>query len=575
LSEHFKGLARDLDVLEPKHPDSIFKSHLEERKAMTQHIDSAKQNLATTYVNAFVNAGYGKDLLMTQSGDAKEHWIYKNKEGGMLAAAVSLGMVLLWDIDEGLSQIDKYMESGDDYIVAGSYIAIGLVNSGIKNPNDPVFAILLEKLETASKQVHKIGALIGLSMAYAGSARADLLEAISPIILDSSNTVELQAIAALAIGIIYTGTCDEDAAQSILQALMEKDDKDLEHSFTKIFGLGLGLLFLGKQDLADASIEATQIIQNQQFREFLALVIETCAYAGSGNVLKVQKMLHLCAEHKKEEKDALHQIAAVLGIAMVSFGEDIGQEMCLRSMNHLLQYGEPIIKRTVPLAIGLLRISNPEVQSMDLLTKLAYDTDVNVSMSSIIALGLIGAGTNNSRLAGNLRYLASYYTDKPDQLFIVRIAQGLVHMGKGLMGLNPLHSDKFLFSNVSLAGLLTVIYACTDMKTFITGNYHYFLYYLVLSMYPRMLITLNENLEPVQTSVRVGTAVDTVGAAGRPKTITGFQTHDTPVLLGHGERAELATEEYLTETPIMENFVILRKNPDYEAPEGKAAGGKK
>ena len=59
-------------------------------------------------------------------------------------------------------------------------------------------------------------------------------------------------------------------------------------------------------------------------------------------------------------------------------------------------------------------------------------------------------------------------------------------------------------------------------------------------------------------------AVDTVGAAGRPKTITGFQTHDTPVLLGHGERAELASEEYIPETPIMENFVILRKNPDYD-----------
>jgi len=29
-------------------------------------------------------------------------------------------------------------------------------------------------------------------------------------------------------------------------------------------------------------------------------------------------------------------------------------------------------------------------------------------------------------------------------------------------------------------------------------------------------------LEPIQTSVRVGTAVDTVGAAGKPKTITGF-----------------------------------------------------
>ncbi len=63
--------------------------------------------------------------------------------------------------------------------------------------------------------------------------------------------------------------------------------------------------------------------------------------------------------------------------------------------------------------------------------------------------------------------------------------------------------------------------------------------------------------------MRVGQAVDTVGQAGRPKTITGFQTHDTPVLLGHGERAELGSEEYIPETGVLENFVILRKNPDY------------
>ena len=44
----------------------------------------------------------------------------------------------------------------------------------------------------------------------------------------------------------------------------------------------------------------------------------------------------ICADHKKEEKDAVNQIAAVLGIAMISFGEEIGQEMCLRTMNHLL-----------------------------------------------------------------------------------------------------------------------------------------------------------------------------------------------------------------------------------------------
>lgn len=59
-------------------------------------------------------------------------------------------------------------------------------------------------------------------------------------------------------------------------------------------------------------------------------------------------------------------------------------------------------------------------------------------------------------------------------------------------------------------------------------------------------------------------AVDVVGQAGKPKAITGFQTHTTPVLLAHGERAELATEEYLPVTPILEGFVILRKNPNYD-----------
>merc|ERR1711971_978779 len=83
------------------------------------------------------------------------------------------------------------------------------------------------------------------------------------------------------------------------------------------------------------------------------------------------------------------------------------------------------------------------------------------------------------------------------------------------------------------------------------------------AMQPRMLVTFDTELRPLPVSVRVGNAVDVVGQAGKPKTITGFQTHTTPVLLAHGERAELATEEYIPVTSIMEGFVILKKNPDF------------
>lgn len=40
---------------------------------------------------------------------------------GMLSAAASLGMILLWDVDGGLTQIDKYLYSSEDYIKVYSY----------------------------------------------------------------------------------------------------------------------------------------------------------------------------------------------------------------------------------------------------------------------------------------------------------------------------------------------------------------------------------------------------------------------------------------------------------------------
>jgi len=78
------------------------------------------------------------------------------------------------------------------------------------------------------------------------------------------------------------------------------------------------------------------------------------------------------------------------------------------------------------------------------------------------------------------------------------------------------------------------------------------------------MITLDEDLKSIPVTVRVGQAVDVVGQAGKPRTISGFQTHQTPVRLGTTERAELGTEEYISFAHGMEGFVILQKNPGWE-----------
>lgn len=565
LSEGYLTLARDIEVMEAKPPDDIYKPHLLDGRASAgASVDSARQNLASTFVNAFVNAGFGQDKLMTvpseaSSGGASTSWLFKNKEHGKASAAASLGMILLWDVDSGLAQIDKYFHSTDTHVIAGALLGVGIVNCGIKNECDPALALLAEYIDKEDPSI-RIGAIMGLGLAYAGSQNEQIRSKLTPILGDSKASLDVLAFTAISLGLVYVGSCNEEIAQAIIFALMERSESELGEPFARLLPLGLGLLYLGKQESVEATAEVSKTF-NEKIRKHCDMTLLSCAYAGTGNVLKVQHFLGQCAQHF--EKGETFQGPAVLGIAMVAMAEELGLEMAIRSLEHLLQYGEQNIRRAVPLALALLCISNPKVNVMDTLSRLSHDSDSEVAMAAIISLGLIGAGTNNARIAGMLRNLSSYYYKEANLLFCVRIAQGLVHLGKGLLTLSPYHSEHFLLSPTALAGLVTLLHACLDMKAIILGKYHYILYFLTLAMQPRMLLTVDENLKPLSVPVRVGQAVDVVGQAGRPKTITGFQTHSTPVLLAAGDRAELATEKYIPLSPILEGFVILKENPDY------------
>jgi len=605
LNNHFLNLGRELDIMEAKTPEDVYKSHLDNVRPVFggSNVDSARQNLASSFVNGFVNAGFGQDKLLMEDG---QKWLYKNKDHGMMSATASIGLILLWDVDGGLTQIDKYLYSPEDHIKAGALLACGIVNTGVRNDCDPALALLSDYVLHKSN-VMRTGAIFGLGLAYAGSNREDLISLLLPVFAEENSTMEVIGVAALACGLISVGSCNDDVTTTILQTLMEKSEQDLKDPFAKYLPLGIGLCYLGKQEAAEATVATLEVLTDP-FQSMAKTLVDICAYAGTGNVLKIQNLLHICSEHhepvdkddvsfkkdkssskssasnkddkkeekKKEEEEAAaakaeaaakdlssQQAVAVIGLALVAMGEDIGSEMLFRHFGHLLRYCEPVIRRAVPLALGLISVSNPQLNILDTLSKFSHDSDAEVAHNAIFAMGLLGAGTNNARLAAMLRQLAQYHAKDSNNLFMVRIAQGLVHMGKGTLSLNPYHSDNQLLSPVSVAGLLGCILAFLDVKSTILGKAHYLLYALSTAIQPRMLVTFDEELRPLPVSVRVGQAVDVVGQAGKPKTITGFQTHTTPVLLSYGERAELATEEYLPVTPIMEGFVILKKNPDY------------
>ncbi|XP_057297932.1 26S proteasome non-ATPase regulatory subunit 2-like [Hydractinia symbiolongicarpus] len=605
LNNSFLALARELDIMEPKVPEDIYKSHLDSRPFSTSSVslDSARQNLASSFVNGFVNTAFGKDKLLTEDGNK---WLYKNKEHGMLSTAASLGMLLLWDVDGGLTQIDKYLYSTEDYIKAGALLACGIVNSGVRNECDPALALLSDYVEHKTSAM-QIGSILGLGLAYAGSNREDVLSLILPVLSDSKSSMEVVGVAALACGLIAIASCNGEVTSVILQTMMERSAIELKEYHGRFLALGLGLTYLGKQESVDATVETLKVVPGT-FSHWARVMVDVCAYAGTGNVLKIQNLLHICSEHyendkekeddkkKKDEKketsskdekktdekktgkneeeksdtteaeakDGSHQGIAVLGISAIAMGEDIGIEMAMRAFNHLLQYGEPVIRRSVPLGLALISASNPRLTVVDTLSKFSHDHDAEVAHNSIFAMGVVGAGSNNARLAGMLRQLALYYHKDANNLFMVRIAQGLVHLGKGTLTVSPYQYDRTFMSPVAVGGLMATLTAFFDVKQTILGKSHYLLYSLVSAMQPRMLVTLDTDLKALPVHVRVGQAVDVVGQAGKPKSITGFQTHTTPVLLAHGERAELATDEYIALTPVLEGFVICKKNPEYD-----------
>jgi len=569
LSEYFKSLGKELNILEPKTTEDIYKSHLESsRVAGMTNLDSARHNLAAAFVNAFVNAGFGQDKMMLVEQE-KESWVWKTKDEGMMSTVASLGTLLMWDVEGGLDKVDKFTYAEEPQILAGAMLAIGIMNSGVRVDSDPALALLgdSDKLEHKSPLV-RVASIMGLGLSYSGSQREDLLDILLPIINSSDDEMQIPAMAALACGMIFVGSGNPEIGEAIVTLLLDEDKKTLlTDKWTRFLALGLGLLYFGRQEEVDVILETLKAVDHPMARP-TAVLAEICAWAGTGAVLKIQELLHICNEHieDSDEKkgDELLQAYAVLGIALVAMGEDIGQEMVLRQFGHLMHYGEANIRRAVPLAMGLISPSNPQMKVYDTLSRYSHDTDNDVAINAIFAMGLLGAGTNNARLAQLLRQLASYYHRDQESLFMVRIAQGLLHMGKGTMSLNPLHTDRQNLSRVSTAGLLTVLVAMIDAKSFITSSSHYLLYFLVTAMHPRFLVTLDENLKPLTVNVRVGQAVDVVGQAGRPKTITGWQTQSTPVLLAHGERAELEDDEYISLSSTLEGLVILRKNPEWE-----------
>merc|ERR1712013_234492 len=140
---------------------------------------------------------------MAGGGDSnKSSWVYKNKETGSLSAVASLGMIYLWDVSPGLSEIDKFLYSEDDNVKAGALLACGLVGTGVRFDEDPAKGLLSDYVSHKSN-ILRTGAVIGLGLAYAGTQREDIADLLTQAMNDERSSTSVVGVCALSLGLIY------------------------------------------------------------------------------------------------------------------------------------------------------------------------------------------------------------------------------------------------------------------------------------------------------------------------------------------------------------------------------------
>ncbi|KAH9418970.1 26S proteasome non-ATPase regulatory subunit 2 [Dermatophagoides pteronyssinus] len=303
LSQEFLLVAKQLDLLKPKVPHEIVhknSSRRNRRKRVLLPTYSKQSVLATSFMNCFINAAF--DLCR-------------------MTATATIGILCLWDMQNGPLKVDRFLRIRDENIKAGALMAFGLISTSIKSDHEPAYQLLKDYITNRSQSI-RIGSIVGLAMAYLGTNHGDVINSVlEPIVGRSCERIRQKQhpleLSALACGLIAHSTGNMTIINRLVKILdRNSDNMKLSDSNTRdlIHAIGLVAMF-HREDLPTyidlinkrfdkpraersntSTVESTSTTSTRlSLKKYLLLCVEICAYTGSSNILKIQKLICNCS----------------------------------------------------------------------------------------------------------------------------------------------------------------------------------------------------------------------------------------------------------------------------------------
>ncbi|ESU35225.1 19S/PA700 proteasome regulatory particle subunit Rpn1p/S1, partial [Giardia duodenalis] len=260
----------------------------------------------------------------------------------------------------------------------------------------------------------------------------------------------------------------------------------------------------------------------------------------------------------------------VAGLGLVAGNDPVCSMMVTRFINRIMQYGSSYAKRACPLALAVMNLSRPAPELTDMLFRMASQSDESLSINAIIALGLIGCGSCNSRIAQSLRqladskYLSMPHTDYGRELtnmiiLAIKLSLGLVHCGRGLMHISVTHHHGKAISNSRLSCIAALILLlASNSRVMVRPKFINYFFLIAGALRPKYLVTVDAANKEQSNPLKTGSYIDTVSLP-EPFRLTGYQTNTTPIILSHAERAVQSDENIVPMLSILEDVVVTTR----------------
>ena len=208
-----------------------------------------------------------------------------------------------------------------------------------------------------------------------------------------------------------------------------------------------------KKDLVSAAIKEIKIFESLKTKKIERILIIQEKFKKIRITPLFSSIYDLNTDYETNRPFIYFKInieGSILGLCLLAFGDTVMSKLIYRIQSfflssHCIEYSSFSI-----LSTAFLFMSNNECPAIDFIIKLTGSKEFLTIKNSVFALGLIGFGTNNTRIKNALKCLANYYDLKLQNnfankrsdcnkddfqffrklkaiLFLIRLAQGMVN----------------------------------------------------------------------------------------------------------------------------------------------------